>query len=337
MAEHDENKQQPATTIDRRALARNTKPIPCYAVDQIPPKHGGDALYTSLASAVANGQATRLQQLIIPPCDARSWRVDAGQLFRIICSHGPQVADMNLWNAHHTTEHFYSSKTRQLHATHVTTGDRLWSNMPFLRPLATIVHDTIAYGWDDDGAGVHDVIGSRCDPYTHWRMTHCAKNVKKASSGGGKLQQHDTAAAAAANNACEKHTCCHSNLTRQCLRDGMKESDVHDVLNVFMCTGFDKVTHQYFTKPSPVQVGDYLEFLAETDLIVSASTCPQGDVSMACGIDGGEVEPKVFPLTVEGTCVRASVSAYKHDAVDSASVLSVCLLWCCCCCCCHSR
>ena len=59
---------------------------------------------------------------------------------------------------------------------------------------------------------------------------------------------------------------------------------------------FTKDTHQYFTKPSPVDVGDYIEFLAEIDLLVSASTCPQGDVSIACGDDA---EPVVYPLKVE--------------------------------------
>lgn len=94
----------------------------------------------------------------------------------------------------------------------------------------------------------------------------------------------------------EFHHCCHSNLTRACIHAGMVEENVHDVLNVFMCTGFTKDTHQYFTKPSPVQVGDYIEFLAETDLRVAASTCPQGDVSLACGAGG---EPVVYPLTVQ--------------------------------------
>ena len=42
---------------DRRALARRTKPIPCYAVDQIPAKHGGEQLYASLANAVETGRA----------------------------------------------------------------------------------------------------------------------------------------------------------------------------------------------------------------------------------------------------------------------------------------
>ena len=144
--------------------------------------------------------------------------------------------------------------------------------MPYLRPLATITEDTISYGFDEDGAGVHDVIGSRCDPYTHYLMT-------------GTNYNH----------------CCHSNLTRAALahkgeKMSLKEHHVHDVLNVFMCTGFTRDTNQYFTKPSPVEVGDYIEFLAETDLIVSASTCPQGDVSLACGGGG---EPVVYPLGVE--------------------------------------
>jgi uncharacterized protein len=75
---------------------------------------------------------------------------------------GPQVGDLNLWNAHDLTERFYSGKTRALHATHLSTGDRLWSTFPTLRPMATITHDTLDwYGWDEDGAGVHDVIGLR--------------------------------------------------------------------------------------------------------------------------------------------------------------------------------
>jgi uncharacterized protein YcgI (DUF1989 family) len=44
---------------------------------------------------------------------------------------------------------------------------------------------------------------------------------------------------------------------------GLLEEDVHDVLNAFMCTGFTRDTNQYFTKPSPVRVGDYIEFLGE--------------------------------------------------------------------------
>ena len=38
--------------------------------------------------------------------------------------------------------------------------DRLWSNLPYLRPMATVVADSLkGYGIDEDGASIHDVIG----------------------------------------------------------------------------------------------------------------------------------------------------------------------------------
>jgi len=136
---------------DRRELARSTKPIPCYQLDQLPPKSGDETLYEDLSTLVASKKAKLIEELEIPANDGRSWVVKSGQMWRITCSHGPQVADMNCWNLHDPSEHFYSSKTRQYHATHLATGDRLWSNMPFVRPLATILYETIQYGFDEDG------------------------------------------------------------------------------------------------------------------------------------------------------------------------------------------
>ncbi|MBV8769698.1 MAG: DUF1989 domain-containing protein, partial [Hyphomicrobiales bacterium] len=107
-------------------------------------------------------------EVIVPPRDASCFHVPAGHIFRIASIEGPQVGDLNLWNAHDLSERFFSGKTRAIHATHVTTGDRLWSTLPHLRPMATIIADTLDwYGWDGDGAGVHDIIGTRCDPYTN--------------------------------------------------------------------------------------------------------------------------------------------------------------------------
>ncbi|HEX4616839.1 MAG TPA: DUF1989 domain-containing protein [Stellaceae bacterium] len=50
----------------------------------------------------------------------------------VACVEGPQVGDLNLWNAHDLIERFYSGKTRALHATHLSTDDRLWSSFPKL-------------------------------------------------------------------------------------------------------------------------------------------------------------------------------------------------------------
>ena len=215
---------------------------------------------------------TTIAEVIVPPREARTFEVPTGCFFRIVSIEGPQVGDLNLWNAADLSERFFSGKTRALHATHVGTGDRLWSTLPCLRPMATITHDTLGwYGFDADGAGIHDVIGTRCDPYTH------------------RLLSGDT-----------YHHCCHSNLSRALasarnmdVRDA--EMHVHDVLNVFMCTGFTRDTHQYFMKASPVRPGDFIEFFAEIDLLGALSACPGGD----CGSTHSSDVAKCYPLKVE--------------------------------------
>ena len=97
-----------------------------------------------------------------------------------------------------------------------------------------------------------------------------------------------------------EHHCCHSNLCRALsenrglsLRDA--ENFVHDVLNVFMCTGFTHDTHQYFMKQSPVRPGDYIEFVADQPLLGALSACPGGDCSTTHSSDAASC----YPLMVE--------------------------------------
>ena len=143
------------------AARRRAPPVLTYSVEQLP---SFDAAFYNGARA----EVSKVAELTVPPREAKAFGVSAGHFFRIVSVEGPQVGDLNLWNAHDLTERFYSGKTRALHATHLSTGDRLWSTFPRLRPMATITHDTLDwYGWDEDGAGVHDVIGTRCDPYTN--------------------------------------------------------------------------------------------------------------------------------------------------------------------------
>jgi len=267
---------EPQTKAPSDAAARRAAPaVVCYTVDRLPPSDR--AFYQGVRR-----ELTKVSETIVPPRDARSFKVPAGHLFRIVSIEGPQVGDLNLWNAHDLAERFFSGKTRALHATHVTTGDRLWSTLPHLRPLATITHDTLDwYGFDHDGGGVHDVIGTRCDPYTQLLL-------------GGT----------------EYHHCCHSNLSRAlAAHTGLPvreaELHVHDVLNVFMCTGFTRDTHQYFMKASPVRPGDFIEFFAEIDLLGALSACPGGD----CSAEHSSDSARCYPLKVE--VFRPSAAALK--------------------------
>lgn len=118
------------------AAARKSAPaVICYAVENLPP--------VSPALFRARETLTKVDEVIVPPRDARCFEVPAGHFFRIKSVEGAQVGDLNLFNLDDLHEKFYSSKTRQLHATHLTTGCRMWSGFPSMRPMATITHDTL--------------------------------------------------------------------------------------------------------------------------------------------------------------------------------------------------
>lgn len=266
--------QKPNHLEPEDAAQRRSAPLKvCYEVGNLPP-------YNTDFYDEVRADLELVDSVIVPPRDARTFLAPAGHLVRIISVGGPQVGDLNLWCSDNLHERFYSGKTRQLHATHVTTGDRLWSCLPYLRPLASLTQDTLDwYGFDEDGGGVHDVIGTRCDPYTNYAL-----------------------------NGVDYHHCCHSNLSRALahyLKEEPKavEHHIHDVLNVFMCTGFTRDTQQYFMKASPVRPGDYLEFFAETNLLGALSTCPGGD----CGSSHSDDLTPCYPLQVDVFRSKAAV------------------------------
>ena len=244
---------------------RSTGVLVCYPIETLP-------VVDLVGAQTRRTGAEMVNSINVPARHAACVDLPAGCFARILSVDGPQVGDLNIWNTHNIGERFYSGKTRALHGTHVSTGDSLWSNLPYMRPLAQITCDTLDwYGYDADGGSVHDVIGTRCDPYT------------------GRLL-----------SGVDYHQCCHSNLTRAAadhfgLSLAVAEMQVHDVMNVFMLTGFTQDTHQYFMKASPVRPGDFIELEAQTDITLGLSACPGGD----CGDKHSSDKVPCYPLVIE--------------------------------------
>jgi uncharacterized protein YcgI (DUF1989 family) len=137
--------------------------------------------------------------------------------------------------------------------------------------LLTITNDTVKYGIDEDGAGCHDLLGSRCDPYVHKLL-----------------------------NGEDYDYTCHSNLVRAVAPHHLTELDVHDVLNIFQITAHTRDADKFAIKPCPAKKGDFFEFLAEIDLLCAMSTCPHGDLSIQVwGPEGGDPSSTCRPLGVE--------------------------------------
>lgn len=244
-------------------------PKPLYEPKSGSPLSVDSAVYGPIARETAS--RTLQDSFVVPIRSGRAWKMRAGQVCRLVLVEGPQVVDLNLWHRDNPREKFWASRTKQLHGAHMHVGDRFWSVLPFHRPIATVTADSVNYGFDADGAGCHDLLGTRCDPYIHKLLT------------GEELD-----------------VCCHSNLVRAVAKYHLGEYDVHDVLNVFQVTGLTKERNQYFVKPCPARKGDYFEFFAEIDLLCAISTCPHGDMSVPIwGPDATDPLKVCRPLGVE--------------------------------------
>ncbi|KAK5997757.1 hypothetical protein PT974_00115 [Cladobotryum mycophilum] len=249
----DEQHQEQHQEQRRQRTPRTyPKPPPAYLSTAGSPLTVDKDLY----AAIQRAPRLLVEEFTLPVRSGRAWRVPAGAVVSISTPQGPQVGDLNIWNLHNPRERFWASRTRQLHSSHLTTNDRLWSSLPYIRPLATIIHDSLSwYGVDPHGGRVHDLLGTRCDPYIN-------NILSGGGNGGGQYNFH-----------------CHSNLARAVAPFGLDERDVHDVINLFQVTGLDE-QGRYFMGPCPAEAGDSIEFLAEQDLLMALSTCPGGDLSL---------------------------------------------------------
>ena len=224
----------------------------------------------AIVRSVAESQRVCVLDTVVPVRSGFAFEVPAGHVVRFTTVDGPQVVDLNLWSRADPRERFWAARTRQFYGTHLTEGHRLWSNLPFLRPMATLLIDTLQYGRDDDDAGCHDLLGTRCDPYVNQMLS------------GAPYDFH-----------------CHSNLVRAVTQFGLSEFDVHDVINLFQVTGLMPDDKRYFMKTCPAVPGDHVEMLAEIDLLMAISLCPGGDLAVPLWGDGSDAEPNCNPLHVQ--------------------------------------
>lgn len=259
---------------------RSRKPVPKPVPAYLPSAGSPLTVPRDLYEAVQKAPRVLVEEFVLPIRSGRAWKAPAGSIVRISTPEGPQVGkpaslsmssqrksclwphapsswfiecpadsrsrpgDLNIWNAHNPRERFWASRTKQLHASHVTTHDRLWSCLPYMRPLVTIIADSLSwYGEDEHGGRVHDLLGTRCDPYINTVLS------------GQPYDFH-----------------CHSNLTRAVEPYGLYEGDIHDVINLFQVTGLDE-KGRYFMNPCPAEAGDHIEFLAEQDVLMALSEC----------------------------------------------------------------
>lgn len=224
-----------------------------------------------------------LDSFEVPPVSGRAWPVPSGHICRIITVQGPQAGDFNAWNLNNPREHFWCARSRQLNGAHVTTHSRLWSTLPYMRPILTFVDDTVPRS--ENGVRCHDLLGTRCDPY-----------LFKIVEGR------------------EVDFTCHTLLSRAIAPYHLTELDVHDVVNLFQPSHLDPVDEIPIVDPVPARQGDYIEFFSEIDLLCALATCHSGDFTVTGSqVAGGARFRSGDPVDVFATCKSLGVEIYEID------------------------
>jgi len=221
------------------------------------------AFYERLGREIARRRLVR--EGVVPAGTGAAFEVRRGQILRITEVEGPQICDFNAWNRDDSSEYFWSGRTRILENTHLTVFHRLWSTHPRMRPIATIIADTVDHRPLPGGSRGHDCLGARCDA----RMWEVVAGLRD-------------------------HPSCQQNLETAIAPYGLTPRHVHDAFNIFQKTGVSPEDGSYYLAGSDAKTGDYIELYAEIDLLVGLSSCPAG--AGGAGLSSGA---GVHPLGLE--------------------------------------
>jgi len=203
--------------------------------------------YEDLLAAKPNFRL--VDKFLVPAYEGKGFKIASGQSFRVTQVEGPQIADVAFWNMHNPKETYRSLRTWAVEGWFLKRFTRMWSNPPWFRPMATCIDETV------------DFKGRADDFHHHTVASHCSPETVEMVYGEAGL------------NACRL------NLLQGAETFGLTEQDIGDNLDVFEKFRIDPKTGLYYGSKNDSKKGDYIEFYAEMDLLISVCTCPAGDFS----------------------------------------------------------
>jgi uncharacterized protein YcgI (DUF1989 family) len=186
-----------------------------------------------------------VEEFVIPKRSSKAFVVKKGQVLRVTAHEGKQVADIRFLNAHDYQEQFAARWSIPMNSAEGIGGykkiRKLWSKVPFNNVMLTVVDDKVA----------NHNLGCQCSP-----------KLQEVKGLAGTL------------------TC--ADLFDQCLKPyqlSMRDLDSAGVFNVFMPVRYLDDENGTFTYCEPAcKQGDYIDFRAEMDILVAATSCPEANI-----------------------------------------------------------
>ncbi|MGV8990944.1 MAG: DUF1989 domain-containing protein [Thiobacillus sp.] len=171
----------------------------------------------------------------IPPRCGVAFELMAGQRLRVIDPRGEQVSDLIAFNRADTQEYLSSGRTLDYASRlFLTTGDLLYSSRS--RPMFLIGEDRVRR---------HDFL-----------LTPCSADTFRI------LYGHE-----------HPHRGCHGNLSEALAPFGISSDQIPVTFNIFMNVDVNGETGEIAVRPPRSKAGDYVDFVAQMDLIVGLTAC----------------------------------------------------------------
>jgi hypothetical protein len=195
--------------------------------------------------------------ITIPARHGKAALMKKGQKLRLINTHGYQIVDTWAFNEHDMKEFMSMEHCRvALNSLRPKVGQSLVTNKR--RPIVTLVEDTTP--------GVHDMLIAACDRYRYELL--------------GCKEYHDN---------------CTDNLAAGLKELGLEPPETPCPFNIFQNTPPTSVSGEIQFLPSVAKPGQYVTLLADMDLVIVFSACPQ-DMIPVNGPKGGKPTEAHFQL-----------------------------------------
>ena len=221
--------------------------------------------YEQAKAASDSGKLKLVTEKTLQPYDGYGFTLDKGQVVRYEMTEGPQIIDTIYLARERPTEEWADNfNTTQFASMTPHEGDIYYSNTPFVRPLLTIINDTVDY------EKLHAHYGEGCGHSFVWNTGRCTEGIWES-----------------VDPALVNANSCNSNMYKgmyEIAGEGIARSiRTPHVFMHFQCTDFVSKTPTAVTYWPNLRFGDifkkgdYVELLAHQDLYGSVSLCPYGD------------------------------------------------------------
>lgn len=229
-----------------------------------------DTAFYAAATAAAGTAAVR-QETVIDAPGVHVLEVSAGEVLTVELLEGPQIVNLFLVNPHDPDERYWGHQTWIIDSLFLTRGNRLWGTMARLRPLMTILQDSVTLRRRPGGiTGKHHVaVGGAGTPALWREQGGDPAAITTWEQLGAGLESRGWERSLLKDNAC-----------------------------LFQKTAVDQFSHRFLIEPSDAVAGDTISLLAEIDLVAIIALSPY--------VDGGRAPHELVGVAPRSVAARIS-------------------------------